>query len=621
MATPVFRHLFSPIRVGKATLRNRIVFLPHGNNFPVEGLPGEREAYYFAERAKGGAALIIFGTQFVHDTGGSPNVSATNPKVVERYKQITHRVHQEGALICGQLMHRGSKHSATEFGLGWRMPSSASPWFTDGTVAREMDQDDIREAIEGYMVAARHMKRSGFDGIEIRLNSGLVEDFTSRLSNMRTDQYGGTLEGRVRLALEIIRAVRQEVGSSLIVGARVCVDEVVPGGHGVEEGQEIARLVTASGQIDYLNTSTGGEGLETIYKIGPYPVPQGFAVYAAAAVKEVSSLPVIAEGRINDPLLAEQILAEGKGDLIGMARGLIADPEFPNKAREGRLDDIRRCIGYQEVCQGRNAKRQPITCVWNPAAGREKELGAGTLKRASTKRKLTVIGGGPAGLKVAEVAARRGHQVTLYDAGSRLGGQINLAEKLPFRDHLGTIRQHLAHQIEKLGVEIKTGIDVALDRALSEPSDALIVATGSIPFIPNIPGSNQQNVVTYWDVARNGGVKGDSILIYDRQGFWPALGVAELLLNSDKKVHIVTPHSYIGATIEYGTLWLWNQRVSGRGLKKTTDATVKAIEGDCVTISMTHSPDEAWTVDGVDTVVLACEGFPMTGFIRRSREK
>ena len=332
-------------------------------------------------------------------------------------------------------------------------------------------------------------------------------------------------------------------------------------------------------------------------------------------------MPVIAEGRINDPLLAEQILAEGKGDLIGMARGLIADPEFPNKAREGRLDDIRRCIGYQEVCQGRNAKRQPITCVWNPAAGREKELGIGTIKQATAKKKVTVIGGGPAGLKVAEVAARRGHQVILYDRGSKLGGQINLAQSLPYRDHLGEITEHLACQLQKLGVEVRSGVEVSPNMVFQTTADMVIVATGANPLIPTIPGVDQDNVVTYQDVARDGDARGDSILIYDRQGFWPALGVAELLLNSGKKVHIVTPHSYIGATIEYGTLWLWNQRVSGRGLKKTTDAIVKAIEGDCVTISMTHSPDEAWTVDGVDTVVLACGGIPNDGLYKALKGK
>ena len=393
-------------------------------------------------------------------------MDATNPKVVERYKRIADKVHQHGAHVAAQLVHAGGGgwgigEPKGLTGLNWVLNYSASARFTggeDSTIIREMSRDDIQRAIEGYVKAAKNVVAAGFDGIEIRMNDSLGYEFTSALTNRRTDEYGGTLERRLRFVLDVIHGVREEVGPDFLLDPRILVDEIKPGGYGLEEGQEIARILAATGELDFLNT---GIGVGTVHeKQGPYPTPLGYGVYAAAAIKKVADLPVVAHGRINDPVQAEAILAEGKADLIGMARGLIADPEFANKAREGRIDDIRKCIGYDDVCHDQSHRASPITCIHNPAAGREKQLGIGTLRQARRKKKVLVAGGGPAGLKVAEVAARRGHQVTLYEKGKELGGQINLAIRLPFRDHLGEISSHLSNQLEKLGVDIRKGVEV-----------------------------------------------------------------------------------------------------------------------------------------------------------------
>ena len=404
-----------------------------------------------------------------------------------------------------------------------------------------------------------------------------------------------------------------ELGSDLIMDVRINADQVDPNGYGVEVGQEIARIMAGSGKIDFITTAIGGSGVSSsrgVYIQGPYPLPQGYGVYASEAIKKVVDLPVVAQGRVNDPIQAEEILARGQGDLIGMARGLIADAEFPNKAREGRLNDIRKCIGYHEVCQGRNLRQRPITCVHNPAAGREKELGMGTLRPAPVKKKVMVIGGGPAGLKLAEVAALRGHQVTLYEKAEELGGQNNLAKRLPHREHLEEITDHVAGQLEKLGVEVRLGTEVTPEMVQASGADAVVVATGSLPMIPSIPGADQENVVTYWDVARDQGARGDTILIYDLQGYWPAAGAAELLAGQGKTVHIVTPQTSVGADIHPLTLLLWQQRVQGKGIISTTDATLKAISGNTVTLSSAREGDQEWTIDGVDTVVLACGAIP-----------
>ena len=617
--------LFSPIQVGKFTLRNRIVFLPHSHNFPELALPGDREPEYFADRAKGGVALIIYGCQYVGATGSPAQANAGDPRVVDRYKRVTDMVHEHGAYITAQLMHQGSTVSSSDEGLDWLIPYGASTGSQGGTISREMDYDEIQRVIEAYRVAARNVKEGGFDGIQVRLNAGLTGEFTSAFHNKRTDQYGGRVENRLRLGLEIIDAVRDEIGPDLMMDVRQGLEESVDGGYGFEEGQEIARLVAATGKIDFITTAVGiaATAMGVVYLSGPHPLPVGYGVEAAAAIKQAVDIPVVAQGRINDPVQAEEVLAKKQGDLIGMCRGLIADPEFPNKAREGRLDDIRKCIAYHEVCQGRNAKRRQITCVYNPAAGREKELGIGTLRPANVKKNVVVIGGGPAGLKAAEVAARRGHRVTLYEKSGQLGGQINLAVRLPNRDHMEEIIFHLVHQVEKLGVEIRTGVGVTPAMVTSGSPDCVVVATGGLPFIPRIPGVDQGNVVTYFDVARDQGAKGDSVLIYDRQGYWPGASIVELLANQGKKVHIVTPSPMIGADIHPTTRLLWHQRIADKGIIQTTDASVNAISGGTVTLISPHWGGESHqqTVDGIDTVVLACGSIPNDSLYRDLKGK
>lgn len=442
MPSPPLRLLFSRLKVGHITLRNRFVFLPHSNNFAIGELPSDRERFYFAERAKGGVGLIIYGSQPVDGQRGAMRTNLKHQGIVPRYQLLSDEVHKHGCYIVAQLIHEGHSAKHSETGLEWRAPMSASTQPRGKVVAGEMGREDIQRAIDDYCRGAGKVKAGGMDGVEIRGRS-LPGDFLSSAYNHRQDEYGGSLDNRLRFYLELIKAVRTEVGPNLIVGVRLTLDEMAKPGYDLEEGVEIARRVVATGQIDYVNTAIGPNDEFSAHIQGPMPLPRGYAVDASRAVKEAVKVPVIAHGGINDPFQAEQILAAGQGDLIGMARGLIADPEFPNKAHEGRLKDIRKCPGYHEVCQGRNEKYLPITCVQNPSAGREQTLGMGTLKPAAVTKQVMVVGGGPAGLKVAEVAARRGHQVTLYEKEKELGGQINLAQKPPFRESVGEISQHL----------------------------------------------------------------------------------------------------------------------------------------------------------------------------------
>ncbi|KKK46960.1 hypothetical protein LCGC14_3160020, partial [marine sediment metagenome] len=311
-------------------------------------------------------------------------------------------------------------------------------------------------------------------------HSYLLGQFLSPISNKRSDEYGGSLENRCRLTVEVIDAVRAAVGADLPMGIRISADEFASVGLTGQESVEIARIFAATGKLDWIDVSAGAYWSMAPIIVAPMAFPPGFIVHLAAAIKQAVELPVFCVGRITDPLQAEKILEENQADVVGMTRALIADPELPIKAREGRLDDIRHCTGCM-YCVGRLYVNQPLACIHNPAAGRESWLGMGTLKRTESPKQVTVIGGGPAGLKAAEVAASRGHRVTLFERSSELGGQVRLAARAPTRADIEEVVRHLIVQCGRLGVELKTGVAVSADDVAAGGADAVVVATGCRP--------------------------------------------------------------------------------------------------------------------------------------------
>ena len=606
-----FKRLFSPIKLGPITVRNRIVASSHATNFmyPI-GPPTDRAIDYYVSKAKGGVGLIV--TQFtavLPFSTGAPPVIFQSDAVIPGYKRLADAVRQEGAGIMVQLALPGKFMGSDTFG-GAVLSSSPLPSVSAlrgvGETPREMTIEEIEEAVEAFADAARRACEAGLDGVEINMAVGfLMSQFMSPAFNQRTDQYGGNLENRLRFSIETIDAVREAVGRDFVVGIRLTGDEFLEDGINLDLAKQNAQMLEATGKLDYVNVCAG-----TFFNpeahIPPMYFPLGCFTYLASAIKQVVDIPVVAVGRINDPVLAENILAEGQADLVTMNRATICDPEMPKKAREGRLDEIRKCTGCNEGCLGRWAQGLPISCSYNPEVGREREF---AITPASTKKKVMVVGGGPAGLETARVAALRGHQVSLYERGSELGGQLNIAAKAPMREDFLEIPRFYKYQLKMLGVEVNLETEVTLEMVEAKSPDAVVVATGSLPYCPPIPGADGAGVVEVRQVLKEEVEVGQNVVVIAGESHIQALSVADFLAERGKTVELLTEGLYPGALLDPGTLMVVLPRLLSKGIKITPSTGVKEIIENAIVAFHTLTMEER-RIEGVDTVVIATDGRP-----------
>ncbi|MHB1394483.1 MAG: oxidoreductase [Clostridia bacterium] len=600
-----FKHLFTPFKMGSVEIKNRFVFLPHWPSFSRDGLPTETTMRYYAERAKGGAGLVIIESQAAHPKGQmTPGfILAYDKKSVPHLKKLTDMVHENGAKVFGQLTHQGHTTLMKPPQLLYAPTQMPEPYSRYNT--KEMELEDIKEIVDYFAVAAANQRESGFDGIELKVaHDGLLRSFVSPFFNQRNDEYGGSYENRFRLIYEMIAAIRKEVGKDFPVGVRLCLDEFTPWGYSVDYGIKLAKTFEEAG-ITYINTDSGT--FSSFYmEIPPMAIPLGFSIYMSAELKKAVKIPVIAFGRINDPVQAETILAEGCADMIGMCRQLVCDPETPQKAYEGRLDDIRHCIACNDGCIYQVMRENPLHCIQNPGAGREKEFGIGTIKPADEQKSILIIGGGISGMKAAEIAAIKGHKIKLYEKSDRLGGQINLAEKLPYRAEVAEVSRYLRLQLERYKVEVVLNKEAGIEDINAENPDIVIVATGSYPYIPEIEGAEGSNIkiMDVRQALRNPETIGKRVVVLDKDGHWQGGGICEYLLALESETYAITPNSQIGIDLEPSNSHMLYMRLYENGAEIIPLHELYSLDKNDVVIENVFNHQKQ-IISNVDTLIYA----------------
>ena len=615
-----FPRLFEPIRIGSLDVRNRIVLTGHGTGMGRDFRPNEQLIRYYEERAKGGAGLLMIGSQQVHSTSpGITNLLCNyDESIIPGLRGICQAVHRHGAKLFGYLSHMGLATSARPRPL-W----SASGVYEQkyGEVAHAMTVEEIETIIEAFAAAATRNMEAGTDGIEIHVAHGLLlHQFLSPLTNKRTDDYGGSLENRLRFPVAVVQKVRRRIGCDVPLGVRVSGTELVPGGLSPEDMCEIVPLLVDAGRLDYVDVSVGNDGNIVSNMLHEPPMglkPAPFA-HLAKVIRGVVRVPVIHGTRIKDPAVGEQLLADGAADMVGMCRALIADPHLPNKARAGSSEDIVPCVACEQSCLGRLHRGLHISCVGNPVTGREIDWAG--CAAADERRKVVVIGGGPAGMEAAIVAGRRGHDVIVYERQHLLGGQIVIASKASTRHEWKDLIRYKTGQLDKGGVRVRTGVEATARTVLDENPDAVVLATGSLSTRPDIPGIDAPHVVSDVDVLGGMTEVGERVLVIDhvnrQNGPTTACHLAEL----GRRVEIVTEGPFIGHKLETQNFSFQHQRLFRFGVVLTPHSSVAAIEPGRV-IVRNEFTQEKRIIDEVDTVVLATPGCANDRLIPDLRDK
>ena len=582
--------LFEPINIGLVRLKNRLVMAPMGTNYADnQGKVTPQQIAHYAERARYGVGMVTVEVTGVSATGKilTHQLGAHNDDFVPGLTKLARAIKEHDCRAALQL-HHGGRRARSKLN-GGAIPIAPSTIPCVGTtktytsqVPKELTAGEIETIVEEFANAALRAKIAGFDAVELHGAHGyLIAQFLSPISNKRTDKYGGTLENRTRFATEIIARIKDKVGDDYPVLIKLSIDEYLAGGLTTDDTSIIAKILQHAG-VDAIIASAGHTGAiaEGFYRSCPgASFPRGCHVHLAEAINKAVSIPVGAIGRINDPILAENILREGRADLIYMGRALLADPELPVKAMQEKFEDIRTCIACS-ICNKTMWEEENMRCAVNAAQGKEETY---QIVASKKPKKVLVVGGGPAGMEAARVASLRGHRVFLYEKQKQLGGQLLLAAIPPHKDEIPNFVRYLTTQIRKLGVNIEVGKEVTPETVKQLGPDVVIVATGSIPGVPEIPGLDYENVVLADDVMTGKTQVKDTAVVILGGGI-VGCETGELLAAKGIRVTIVRRRPEIAEGMEETARLLLKKRLTQYGATILTGARVQRITHEGVVL-------------------------------------
>jgi len=615
-----FETLFNPIKIGALEVRNRIALAPMANYMSDErGTMTQPQIDFMAARARGGAGLLIMGSIYVQHPRarfGVGQLGLYEDSLLPGYERMVAAVKAHGARVAAQIHHAGRQ--TTRAAIEGQQPVAPSPIARGGKYSdepRELAVAEIQEIIEAYAQTARRCVRAGFDAIELHCAHGYLPcEFMSPFSNKRSDAYGGDLDGRMRFPLELLARVQEAVGPDVPVWCRIVGSEL-EGGLTLDDMVVIARMLVDAGSA----AISVSRGIAPYYwTVSDYYHERGHSVAYAAAIRAAVDVPVMVAGRITDAEHAEAILRNGQADMVALGRALIADPEWPNKVAAGRVDDIMPCISCNKGCHDPLKKVRHTICLVNAEAGREAEL---QITPAETPRKVIVVGGGPAGLEAARVAALRGHNVTLYEKQDRLGGRWYLGSQVPCKEHFYDLIEYFRDQALKHGAKIETGRAVSAEDVAAQNPDVVVVAVGASPIVPPIPGADRDLVVTTDDVLAGKAQVGENVVIVG--GGSCGAETADFLAVRGKKVTVVEMLDTLCPDMLPDAKYFLLERLEKAGVVTLTSTRVEEIgQGRVVLSKKEPGLDVAWTatLEGVDTIVLAVGARPNEAAARSFRE-
>ncbi|MEV1053419.1 NADPH-dependent 2,4-dienoyl-CoA reductase [Streptomyces sp. NPDC049887] len=627
MTPTPYPHLLSPLDLGFTTLPNRVLMgsMHIGLEEAENGF--ERMAAFYAERARGGVGLIVTGGIAPNDAGRPYDGGAklTTAEEAAQHRTVTEAVHAAGGRIAMQILHFGRYAYHPQLVAPSALQAPISPF-----VPHALTDEEVERTVEDYVRAAELAKSAGYDGVEIMGSEGyLINEFIASATNQRDDRWGGSYENRTRFPREIVRRTRERVGDDFIIVYRLSMLDLVPGGSSLDEVVALAKEIEAAGAT-IINTGIGWH--EARIPTIATSVPRGAYTWVTRKLMGAVSVPLVTSNRINTPEVAERVLAEGRADMVSMARPFLADPEFVAKAREDRAETINTCIGCNQACLDHTFSGRITSCLVNPRACHETEL---VLSPTRLRKRLAVVGAGPAGLAFSVSAAERGHEVTLFDAAGEIGGQLNIAKRIPGKEEFEETLRYFRTQLELRGVEVRLGTFVTPE--LLTGYDEIVVATGVTPRTPAIEGVDHRSVVSYLDVLRDGAEVGERVAVVGAGGI--GFDVAEFLTDggegasldpetyfrqwgvdtgyaergglraperprSPRTVHLLQrKSSKVGAGLGKTTGWIHRTELKHRGVTMVAGAAYDRIDDEGLHITV----DGAERTIPVDTVVL-CTG-------------